>query len=55
MRIEKHHGDDEDVLADSIWKDILQSRWPQSHLSLTKNRANVKNTILLNGDACTKR
>lgn len=54
MWIEKHDDDGEDVPAESIWKDILQSRWPQSHSSIKKDRADVKKTILLNGDACTK-
>ena len=52
MWIEKHDDDGENVLAESIWKDILQSRWPQSHSSIKKDQADVKNKILLSDVAC---
>ena len=42
MWIEKHDDDGENVFTESIWKDTLQSRWPQSHSSIKKDRVDVK-------------
>ena len=50
--IEKHDDDGEDVSVESLRKDILQSRWPQSHSSIKKDRSDVKNTFLLSDATC---